>query len=79
MQIKMCFFVKNIVLLFLFVPNDPENGKITCHNHLHYVRISSYLTMFERLLRIPYVPVRCLFRSASVSSPFQYREWLTND
>ena len=38
------------------------------------VRISSYLTMFERLLRIPYVPVRCLFRSASVSSPFQYRE-----
>ena len=31
------------------------------------VRISSYLTMFERLLRILYMPVRCLFRSASVS------------
>ncbi len=55
MQIKMYFFVKNIVLLFLFTPNDPENGK-NC-----------------RLLRIPYVHVRCLFRSASVSSPFQYR------
>lgn len=27
MQIKMYFFVKNIVLLFLFTPNDPENGK----------------------------------------------------
>ena len=27
MQIKMCFFVKNIFLLFLFTPNDPENGK----------------------------------------------------
>ena len=27
MQIKMCFFVKNIVLLFLFTPNAPENGK----------------------------------------------------
>ena len=60
MQIKMYFFVKNIVLLFLFTPNDPENG--------------SYLTMFERLLCILYVPLRCLFRSASVSSPFQYRE-----
>ena len=51
----MYFFVKNIVLLFLFTPNDPENGK-NC-----------------RLLRIPYVHVRCLFRSASVSSPFQVR------
>lgn len=66
MQIKMCFFVKNIVLLFLFTPNDPENGKITCHNHSHYIRI-------------PYVPVRCLLLPDSVSSPFQYREWLTND
>ena len=60
MQIKMYFFVKNIVLLFLFTPNDPENG--------------SYLTIFERLLRILYVPVRCLLLPDSVPSPFQYRE-----
>ena len=55
MQIKMYFFVKNIVLLFLFTPNDPENGKN------------------ERLLRIPYVPVRCLLLPDSVPPPFRVR------
>ena len=61
MQIKMYFFVKNIVLLFLFTPNDPENGKN------------------ERLLRIPYVHVRCLFLPDSVPSPFQVRSSTVND
>ena len=57
----MYFFVKNIVLLFLFTPNDPENGKN------------------ERLLRIPYVHVRCLLLPDSVPSPFQVRSSTVND
>ena len=61
MQIKMYFFVKNIVLLFLFTPNDPENGK-NC-----------------RLLRIPYVPVRCLFLPGSVPRPFRVRSSTVNE
>ncbi len=60
MQIKMCFFVKNIVLLFLFTPNDPENGKN------------------ERLLRIPYVHVRCLLLPDSVPPPFRVRSSTVN-
>ena len=39
MQIKMYFFVKNIVLLFLFTPNDPENGKNSlCSNDYYALR-----------------------------------------
>jgi len=66
MQIKMYFFVKNIVLLFLFTPNDPENGKITCHNHLHYVHITFTLRSHPVRARKMSVPFRLRFESVPV-------------
>ena len=67
MQIKMYFFVKNIVLLFLFTPNDPENGKITCHNHSHYVHIT--FTLRSHPVRARMMPVLFWVRFESVPVP----------
>ena len=79
MQIKMCFFVKNIVLLFLFTPNDPENGKITCHNHLHYVRITFTLVLISLCSNDYYASRTCPYDACSVLGPFRVRSSTVND